>query len=171
MSKPTPAEVKALFETDVSTDALQTVIDAQNAEVVSRYGAAASHLDDLAGGSAELFTSRRVNEVTSIIETIGDTDTTLAANDYEIRRGGWALRRLDTGTNQRGRWGTRIRVSYKPQADLRRKMVVIDLVKLTLQHQGLTVERAGDYRADLPNYQSAREAILRTLSTEQVAFA
>jgi hypothetical protein len=167
MSKPTLAQVRGQFETDLADSDLQTVIDAEDHEVVSRYGPHASEVDELEGGHTHLFLSRRVATVTSIVETVGDTDTALAADDYEIRHDGWALERLNTGTNQRERWGRVNLVTYVPKSDPRRVQVVIDLVKLTLQFRGLSVERAGDYRADLGDYQQTRDMILRTLASER----
>ena len=167
MAKPTKAEVRGLFESDLGDPELDKLIDAEDAEVVYRFGEHATQVDELEGGHDYLYLTRPATSITSVVESIGDDDTTLVADDYTLRDRGWSLEREPDGTNQRRTWGTRLIVSYVPVADARRTLVIIDLVKLAAQHQGLSSVRDGDFRADLPNYQPAREAILSTLNPRQ----
>lgn len=168
---PTVDEIQALFETDLDDPSIQILIDAEDAEVVSRFGAHATQTDDLLGGEVFLFLSRPASSIGAVTEYIGDTGTALAANDYQLRNGGWAVERLTTGTNGRATWGDRASVTFTPAADARRKRVIIDLVKLAIQFSGLSSQRVGDEAHTLDDYHAQREAILQTLANKSRAFA
>lgn len=167
MAKPTTGQVKARFETDLSDAALDLLIDAADAEVTSRFGPHASQVDTLRGGEKVLYLLRPASTITAVIETVSSTDTTLAADDYEIRNNGWRLERLNNGTNGRERWGGEVKVTYVALSDARRVQVAIDLVILAAQYNGLASQGVGDSRSTSANYREQKNDILRTLETRQ----
>ncbi|MGH7850616.1 MAG: hypothetical protein ACREOP_09990, partial [Thermodesulfobacteriota bacterium] len=58
----------------------------------------------------------------------------------------------------------RVEIVYVPVSDVKRRdRVTIDLVKLSIQYQGLNNESVGDYSSNSVEYQKERESILRSL--------
>jgi hypothetical protein len=94
---------------------------------------------------------------------VGTTNTTLAADDYEVVND-IRIDRLTTGSHPRTYWGDRVTVTYTPKGDAdKRKRVLIDLCKLTIQYNALKSENIGDHRADYSDYQRERLQILSAL--------
>lgn len=150
---------------------LGKVIDGAYKDITQRFGEDASHEDTLPGGFKVLYLRRQVSTVTTVVETIADTDTTLSADDYEIRDNSWALERLSTGTNGRATWGTEVKVTYVTADDARRFDVCIDLIKLELAYTGTQAEKIGDYSTSGLDHARAREAILSRLEDTVRAIA
>lgn len=173
-AKPTIAEIRGEhIETDIHDDALQRLIDAAEREVIDRFGEHTTQTDDLEGGAGYLFPMRPVGSVTSITESIGNTDVVLAANDYVLRNGGKMIERRSDGTNGRTSWADRVRVVYVPVTeDARRKEVMIDLVRHALTSvPGQTSQSDGDHSFNSQDYQEAREKILSRLYAGRRSFA
>lgn len=162
------ADVRTHVETDLTAPALQRLIDDADAAIVSRFGAHASAgtvTERHSGYVLDLFPFRPVGAVTTITERSGSTDTVLAVNDWESLLDGRALRRLGTGTNQRGSWAERVTIVYTPKNDdAQRKRILVDLVKLANRYEAVKSENAGDYSAVSADYQDEREAILAELA-------
>jgi len=162
----TLAQIREHVETDLSNDALQRLIDSEDAEIVQRYGALSTQTETLRGGSERLFLSRLVSSITSISEEVGETTTTLAADDYEI----WWNQELDRqadGTHGRSTWGERVTVVYVPQTmTAQRTAVLTQLVQLAVRYNGVEQESvgSGDYSATSADYQRERERLLRKLA-------
>jgi hypothetical protein len=77
--------------------------------------------------------SRPAASIGTVIEDYWGSETTLAADDYEVRSSGQTLRRLHTGTNPAYHWRGRVDVTYTPAVDAdTRKRVQLELVKLDL---------------------------------------
>jgi hypothetical protein len=167
MSLITPAQLIEHIETDRSDDALQQIIDAEELDIVQKFGPHATQDDDLTGGHQDLGLSRPASTITTVVETIGTTETALSANDYELRNGGRILYRLSTGTHARTAWGNRVEVAYVPRTEnARRIMVLIDLCRLALKYTGLLSETTGDYQYSagaLRSYQENRNDVLNRL--------
>jgi len=163
MSIPTYAEVTARVETDLPQATIETLIAAEAEDVESRYGPDDEQVDDLEGGGLWLFPQGRIEEVTSIVETLSDADTTLAADDYRLENQGRMIRRLNTGTNQRTEWGDRARITYTPAGGAVRKRVIQDLVHLAIQYNCLAGHASGEYSEQQREYQAEREKILKAL--------
>ena len=162
----TLAQIREHVETDLSNDALQRIIDSEDAEIVQRYGALSTQTETLRGGSERLFLSRLAASITSIAEEVGETTTTLAADDYEL----WWNQELDRdpdGTNGRSTWGERVTVVYVPQTmTAQRTAVLTQLVQLAVRYNGVQQESvgSGDYSATSADYQRERERLLRKLA-------
>lgn len=171
MSDLTVAEFQEHFETDLVSDALQRFIDDAEADIVRRFGSASAQIDDLPGGHGMLFLRKRASSITTLIETVGATATTLAADDYRIRKSGWALERRSDGTNGRTSWGDVV-VTYVPVSESAQiARVTIDLVKLAIQNDALTQSRDGDHFEIAKSYQSERSNILSSLNAGVRVFA
>ncbi len=171
-SIPTVNEIAAHIEHDLSNDAIQLLIDDAEEEVIARFGAHAAQTEILEGGGPYLFPRRPISAITTITETVEQTDTVLVASDYEVQNNGWMIKRLTTGTNGQRIWAPEVEVIYTPVLswDSRRR-VIIDLVKLAIQYKGLRTETIGDRDESFGNYIEERAAILETLRPRQRQFA
>lgn len=173
MSDLTPAEFQKHFETDLEPTAIQTLIDDAELAVSEAIGARTGQVDDLSGGDALLFLRKRFGTVTSVVETVGTTETTLAADDYVSRNDGWILERKNDGTNARSCWGNHVRVTYAPATEAAaRKRATIDLVKLSIQFDGLAEVSDGNHRqTSYENYNAARQSVLDSVRGRSRAWA
>lgn len=182
----TPTGLREHISTSLSDTALQEIIDGEEAEIVSRWGAHASQTDmiqsELPG--YYLFQTRRAASITSVIETVfscwdftGETTqeaTTLDSYDYELIDNGRQLHRLQSGPHPRDGWGQRVEVTYIPISEnSKRVLALINLCKLNLAFNGLDSESvgAGEYRMDSGDYSKKRESILSGLGLAQRSFA
>jgi len=161
----TVAQIREHVETDLPDDALQRIIDSEDAEIIRRFGAAATQTETLRGGESYVFLSRLVSTITSISEEVSGTTTTLATDDYDL----WwnqALERDDSGTNARSTWGDRVTVVYVPQTTTaQRKLLLSQLCQLAARYNGVQSESVGggDYSATSADYQRERERLFRKL--------
>lgn len=164
--------VKERFEADVTDIELQLIIDEANSDIIKRHGPIEQPITVFPeGGGYYLFLPRRIEPdlAVTVTETVGTTDTVLAADDFDDRHGGLSLLRLDTGTNKRSRWARRVKVTYTPWHDgNQRQETIIKLVQLALTYKGLIKqEKAGDYQGGRPvtpdAYAHEREALIGSL--------
>jgi hypothetical protein len=162
----TSTEVRTHVETGIVDAALQRIMDGAEQDIDQRYGAVGAQVDDLPSyGVEDIFTTRPILTITSVAETIGDTTTTLATDDYEQKHG-QMLHRLGTGTNGRIRWGDSVLVTYAPVDTTDRRIVAyIALIKLYVVVNGLGSERMGDFSSNSLDYNVEREKILRSLGS------
>lgn len=136
MSLLTPADLQALgIGLDLTDAALQSVIDAEEAEIVRRFGPnyPGPQTDTVLGRrGASLFLRRAIESVTSIVSYLylGDTaPVTLVAADYLIWNDEGRIQCVPTGPNGYGHWGERATVVYVPADDTSlRKSVLAQLV-------------------------------------------
>ena len=172
MTSLTTGEFAEHFEHDLSSAAVLRLIDDAEDEINKRYGSSMSQVDYLDGGDRLLFLQRPASAVSSIVATVGETDTTLAADDFRLRYNGAALEREVGGTNGRALWEPDVVVTYTPESDLkRRKRVAIDLVKLSIQYDAVKSTRAGDFSVANVDYQDERERLLSSLKNNHRYFA
>ena len=153
---------------DLSDPALSQLNAAETEEIERRFGPLDTATELLPGGEKMLILKQKLGSagITSVTETVGTTDTVLAADDYRLWYGGAMLERLDDGTNPRSRWGDRVSVVYVPEDRLaQRRLVLIQLVKLAFEYRGLKSEAvgAGDHSMTALDYTTERENILRSL--------
>jgi hypothetical protein len=166
MSLITIDELKTHVETDLTDAALQRIIDSQEALIVRRLGAHEVQCQVFSPNYQRvLYPYRKVSSITSIVEEVGDTETTLAADDYAVTADGRRIDRKQDGTNPRRFWGERVTVTYAPegQAD-ERKMVLIDLCKLTIEYNAKKSESTGDHSESAKDYTKEREEVLSSLA-------
>jgi len=159
----TPEEVRQHCETDLGEEALQRLIDAAQAEVE----AAAGPIGELTvpvqvwPGNHRFHLSRPAQSIAEVKEGhwIDDLETVDPAL-YALVTSGYALERI------RGTWARWVQVRYTPVQDLsRREGVILDLVKLALQYEGLHSQEAGDYSATYLDYTAERAKLLKPLQT------
>lgn len=173
----TPDIIREHFETDLSDDALNRIIAAENAEIVTRYGdnsALTEQYNFMVNGHRtpvnRVWTKQKIGAITSVKEgpTLKPEDlTTLTeGTDYLVINEDRAIERQDRC------FDTRVEVVYTPLSDeARRDMVTIDLCKLTIQFNALDEEEVGDWDGNYLEYQKERESILSTLSAGRRAYA
>jgi hypothetical protein len=173
------ATLRTHVETDLLDPAVQRLLDDADAAIVARYGPNTGNITvDLQGapfGEAWpglgidrlLFPNRAVTAVVSITEYRVREDPTgvlLDATDYRLLYGGMAIERLTTGPNGRSTWGERVVITYTPDAQTARRILLeIDLVRLAVQYTALRAESIGDWRGEHPDYEAERERMLRRL--------
>jgi len=159
-----PADVKALINTSMSDANLQTVIDRIEAQITERIGAPQTDLmtttltKTFRGEGFYLFMPTEIYAVVSISED----GNALTSDQYETWAGGVIERLPDESY-----WGDRMTVVYKPVDDrLKRAQVIIDLVRLVIEHTALKSESiAGEYSYTAPDNWDAdfRQAMKRLL--------
>tara|TARA_R110002020_G_scaffold34640_14_gene105218 strand:+ start:2277 stop:2828 length:552 start_codon:yes stop_codon:yes gene_type:complete len=172
----TTTELLTHVESDLATATLQRILDGEEEELIKRFGAHASD-DSTAAALTEKFYSvhgqkfiylgREVASITSVVESevnkYGQTDTTLAGNDYEL----WdnkRLRRLSTGTNSSSHWQDIVTVVYAPYDDrARRRILLINLCKLALQYDATSSTSVGEVSVSVPEYKQSRENLFKTM--------
>ena len=145
-----PANVRALVNTSLSDENLQTVIDRVEAQITEKIGApqtdayATVVVKTLRGEGSNLFMPTEVYDIVTIVED----GVTASADEYQAWGGG-VIERLPMGSM----WGTRCVVTYKPKDDrLKRTQVIIDLVRLVLERTALKQESvAGEYSYTAPD--------------------
>jgi hypothetical protein len=179
----TPTELREHMASALTDAALQRIIDAEEAEIVTRFGETAAaqveEFEEECPGSL-IFPKRRAQSVSSIVELWPDrfigglVPLTLDATDYEIVPGGKQVRRLDTGAHPSREWGGRVTLTYVPVVETsKRVLALINLCKLNLQFNGLDSESVGggEYRMDSGDYDAKREKILAGLGSAQRSLA
>lgn len=186
MSLITPDQLKEHINSTKTDAALQQIIDAEERDIVDRYGPNDSQVEEIERSptSAIIFTKRAISSITEIVETVTSEDaffdsfaessTTLAADDYEITPDAKRVRRKDDGTNPRTRWGERVKITYVPaEGTAKRVMVLINLCKLNLAYTGPKSERigGGEYQSDIGSYQQQRLEILSELDSSIRSYA
>lgn len=175
----TPTLLREHMASSLSDIALQRIIDAEESEIVARYGAVGSQIEEFSDATPGplIFPSRIVGSITSVVEKYSDSfiggysSTTLAATDYEIVPGGRQIRRLGSGVNPSSCWGQRVTVTYVPADETARRIkALIDLCKLTLSSTpGLKSESVGgnEYSYTAGDVESEREKIFARLGSNQ----
>jgi hypothetical protein len=162
----TVAQLRQHIETDLLDAALQRFLDANEAEIVRLFGAAASVTERLAGGGYMLMLADAPASITSITETVSLVATVLAADDYYAWPGG-ILERLSTGTNGRSAWGELVTVVYVPaDRSAQRTAVLVKLCQLDVAYDGLKWASVGssDYQQTALDYPAERMRLLRSLA-------
>ena len=163
-------------------DAIQSLIDANTAEVVRRFGGDGEitifigDTDDAESrsrASLRLIRPADVEHPIAIVEIDpGDSAdpsdrVTLADDDYRVIDSGRTLVRLFNGTNARRSWAPMTQIDYTPAFDAAaRNEAVTKLTLLDLSYRGgLKSERAGDYSFSLTgNIALDREQIFSSLN-------
>lgn len=169
MSTLTVSELRDHVETDLIDSALQRIVDAEEEELISRFGPRSSQTDVLCGGGLHIFASRPLKVVTSVVEWDGTTATTLVAADYRLSADRRTLERLATGTNQSTIWSDEVTLSYIPDDAAKWTRTLIDLVRLALQYTAKGSESIGDYSSSNLDYAREREKLIAQLRGMRIA--
>lgn len=159
-----PAGVRALVNTGLTDENLQTVIDRVEAQVTQRIGAPqtnemATTLTKVFRGEGEyLFMPTEIYAVVSVTED----GSALTSDQYQTWAGG-VIERLPSDSN----WGDRMTVVYKPTDDrLVRAQVIVDLVRIVIERTAMKSESvAGEYSFTAPDNwdEEFRKAMRRLL--------
>lgn len=185
----TTDELKRHIETDLDDDILQQYLDANEDEIVKRYGPNYSDGDRteyiVGNGTDSLILSHPAESITSIVEHENGYNTTLAADDYILRKP-MIVERLNTGTNPRviwpskntsiegytSSWPSAATVVYTPKNyDNRRRIALINLCKVDMSYTGSRLLGIGDYReTNFDDSTLEKERILQSLINRGVPF-
>lgn len=157
-------EVRALIETPLEDEALEALIEREEAVLVQRIGP--NHdpvvplVETVDGRGKDLFLSRPITTITTIEEArcLGDEMTELTAEEFHI----WHKQGRLTRLPRRTCWGEVVTVTYQPEDDTEtRKALLIDLLRLTLERTGLKSENvAGEYSYTAPDWDASRDRLL-----------
>jgi hypothetical protein len=163
-------ELRTFVTTDLGDEALQTLLDATEAEIVALAGASGARTEITDGGSRFISLARPASAITSIKELVGSVETTLATDDYLLYPGGMLIERLDYGTNPYPRWHGQVTTVYTALDDeALRKAVQLALCQLDLNYKpGLAEETIGEWTERYSNnsawnIESERQSILARL--------
>tara|TARA_Y100000004_G_C8870176_1_gene392937 strand:- start:245 stop:820 length:576 start_codon:yes stop_codon:yes gene_type:complete len=171
----TTAELLTHVESDLASATLQRILDAEEEEIVKRFG---SHAPDDSTDTSQtekfysvhgqkfIYLGREVASVTSVSETesnkYGETTTTLSANDFEIYDNKRLLRKA-TGDNASSHWQDIVTVVYVPYDDrARRRLLLINLCKLALQYDATNSTSVGEVSVSTPQYHTEREQLFKS---------
>lgn len=169
--------------------ALQRLLDASEAAIVERVGAAGpitEHVLSWSSGAGyapwgltmglrRITVSRPIGTIASVteylsVEAVGDPGVVLDATDY--RADGYVLTRLQDGTHSRWYWGQSVAVVYTPADETAdRERVQIALVRLDLNAEpGLAQQITEGFAerfsgAGLLNYSEERADLLASLGS------
>lgn len=156
MSELTLSEARAFLPASPLSDAaLQLAIDDVEEEILAKYGPwyptpVVETISDVGDWNGAISLRRRPESITSIVETTAYAGSpvptrTLAVSDWRLD--GSRLVRLSTGTNPARGWSRYgVVVTYVPRDDTaRRKMAVVDVLKVETSFSGLASRRIGDY--------------------------
>lgn len=148
----TPEELREHVETELSTSALQRLIDDVTEEIEDRFGLVGVDVSEIVpsdyGSRLPLVLKRKPASITSVTSyTAADlsSSTLLDAADYRLE--GYLLERLRSGPNPAWGWSSYgTLVVYRPRDDTaRRAMAIVDVAKEELAHSGYQSRRLGDY--------------------------
>lgn len=140
MSLVTPAQVRALVETDLEDDDLADVIAREEADLARYIGVLAGERTEtlyIALHPAADLLPLVLRRPTDAVEVV-DNDVTLTT--VRLRGEGRVVERTDSLA-----WTGPVEVTYEPNDSLVLERVIIELVRLTLTETGYLSETIGDY--------------------------
>lgn len=164
-------QLREHIETDLPEGALQRLLDDAVSAIAEYTDGSGERTIRLDGGSPSLFLPWPIASAEDVvlIEQYGDdVDHTVEADDFSWS-GGRRLVRLVNGTRGASVWAPIVIATLTPVDDSARiDRVTIDLVRLAIQHNALSSERAGDYASSSVDYQAERRKILSELQPRMV---
>jgi hypothetical protein len=157
-------EVRALIETPLEDEALEALIEREEAVMVKRIGPNYDALVPLVevweGDGKEVFLNRPITTITTITEAecLGDDPTALTTDEFYVWHKQGRLTRLPKWKC----WGSVVTVTYQPEDDTEtRKALLIELLRLTLERTGLKSENvAGEYSYTAWDWDDSRDRLL-----------
>jgi hypothetical protein len=155
MSLLTVEELREHVASGLPDDALERLLDAAEAAINAEIGPAGQRVEHVDGGGTVLILRHPAASVALVRENGRDVD----ADDYHIE--GYLIRR------DRGRWGSRVAVTYTPaDDDATRKAVQIALVQLDLNYEpGMEQQTAGNWNEMfVGDYEAERRKVLARLA-------
>ena len=160
-------QVRSIVETDLSDAALEIIVDAADADILSLYGPHSGPISEIVqGGALRLFPRQTIETLTSVSEWgYGKAESeavSVGSDAYQVRfegRGVECLQRY---------WAYNVKLTYTP-VDQRaeRRAVLVDMVKVDVVYEGLRSSRTGDSSLQHVDHESERNGILNRLWTAQ----
>lgn len=172
MADLTVAELRQHVESDLGDPALQRLLSDAYSVVRERAGSTDPVTSRYVGnGDSVIWLGGRVAAVP--LTSVTENGTVLVeGTSYRVLYEGRGIERIDPVTLRARAWGADVTVVYnRADDDARRKRVVIDLCKLALQFDGTQSNSVGDWSQTNPEYQRAREQVLRGLVASPFTFA
>lgn len=164
-------QIRMHVETGLVDEALLRIIDDATEEVEARFGTDDPVTEIIRPAGQTVVLKRKAQSITSVnlLDSSGDSYQTLSASDYRLRNGrildrlaGGAAYDWVTNYDNPGYGSTEIEVVYVPVPEIAlRDRMVIDLVKLQVQYEGLATQSVGDYSMTAVQYTQERERILQ----------
>lgn len=159
--------VKERTKAELSDAEIGEMINEALEAIEERYGEPAQPVTErLGGGSVSIFTAQPIDQSADIIvaESVFDEETELLVSDFQIGGGGRRIERLDSGTNPRSTWGDSVVITYTPRSDQKRRdEVVIKLVMLGIEYEGVKSANTDGYSSSHLDYQTERERLIASL--------
>jgi hypothetical protein len=143
----TPDQFREHVETTLGDDAIQRLLDANEAEITRRFGPIGTHTEVLIGDGPYLFPGRAVATITLATETRYDVDTILSDDDYLIHDGGLSIERVTGGDNPGSRWGNKVAIEATTVDDTAARVgVLLALTEIDIRAKGVQSIRIGEWQ-------------------------
>lgn len=159
-------DVRARVETDLQDEVLERMLAAAAEEIADHAGPADSVVEHFSAlGAPEIALSRPASGISEIKERAGTTsdEVTLAADDYR-QLGPYRIRRLPGGTNGASYWGSEVKVTYAPSADLNlRDQVALELVLMDIEYEAAESSESGDHSESQKDFHERRKSVLNKI--------
>lgn len=152
----TAAQARQLIRTSMSDEALQAIIDREEAILVQRLGPHQGPLTEIVElRGSRLFTKRPIQTLTSINGVTSLSHLTILADRGEIIGGSWS------GYTT---------IVYEPQSqDDERRAVLIELVRIAIERTALKSESiAGEYSYQAPEWEAERRKLYSRLQFREI---
>lgn len=164
----TVSEFRQHVKTTLSDEAVQRLLDANEAEINDRFGTSTTAaVEVFYPGSVNLLgLGRPASAITTVVEERNDADSTLATDNYRLTPGGWTLERRTTAASPYTTWGDRVVVTYSIADEVaKRRRVLMKLTQFDIENRpGVSSESAQDQFTAFSNrITDEREEILRAL--------
>jgi hypothetical protein len=163
-------QLREHIETDLGDGALGRLLADAAAAIEEHTGGSGEQTIRLVGGDRFLFLPYAIESTDdlTLVEIYGEIEHAVADDDYAWW-GGRQLERLVNGTRGASVWAPIVAATLTPvDHSARVERVTIDLVRLAIQHNALSTERAGDYASSSVDYQRERRKILSELVPRMV---
>jgi hypothetical protein len=166
----TVEQLREHIKTTLPDDAVQRLLDANEAEIVERYGSsttAATYVFYPYNVSL-IALPRAASAVTSVLEDRDDTETPLPIANYRLTQGGRTLERRSTLTDLYTTWGGRVAVTYSIADEVaKRRRVLVRITQYDIENRpGVgsqsTADQSISYSSRLDD---EREEIFRSLDS------
>jgi hypothetical protein len=170
-----PSDVKhAGVATNWDDSIIQVLLNSAESEITARRGPLGGTVTEQHLGGLRMFWLSRPasgpSGISSIVENVAGSLTTLATDDWLLHPNLMTLIRLSTGTHRADRWCGEVLTTFTPRDDTdERKRVQLQLVKQDMAWSGYSSESVstgagGQSWAANPNYQIERAGILASFA-------
>jgi len=166
----TVEQLREHIKTTLPDDAVQRLLDANEAEIVERYGSSSTAATYVfyPYNLSLIALPRTAATVTSVLEDRGGTEATLPIANYRLTQGGRTLERRSTATDAYTAWGDRVVVTYSIADEIaKRRRVLVRITQYDVENRpGVgsqsTADQSISYSSRLDD---EREEIFRSLDS------